>query len=414
VTKYLFQRPGSANWWLKLQAPTNVVKSLQTPDRREAEIIAMPLIAEHKAALLKARPHIEATWRHQYEPGREHINPEGGRIVATDRELIFIDAEGRISNRAANGGPGFQMVGLERRLGIPFPVPLEPLFGEPGTRPVVAVKNGDDVLLETYLKHAKNGPVTGHCEREARELWATFKQLTDNKPLKDCTRDDGRKLVEHYQAQGLRSATIRRKFVWLNGAANLAIREGKLRFNPFAGVAQVRDDSQERKPLDDADMRVIRRELARLSESDQLLLRLLACTGMRLSEAFDVRDEKTERGCRYVTVGTKTKQSKRRVPFPADVLPYLPKVVRGPLFKGSAHNASRRLNRFLKECSIVDPGKVVHSLRHRAQDRLRAAGCPQDVRWAMLGHEKKSVAAGYGEGFPVRFLKRWFDKIGGP
>jgi len=36
---------------------------------------------------------------------------------------------------------------------------------------------------------------------------------------------------------------------------------------------------------------------------------------------------------------------------------------------------------FLDDCGIADPRKVVHSLRHRAQDRLRAAGCPEDVRW---------------------------------
>ena len=50
--------------------------------------------------------------------------------------------------------------------------------------------------------------------------------------------------------------------------------------------------------------------------------------------------------------------------------------------------------------------------RHRAQDRIRAAGCPEDVRWAILGHEEKTVAAGYGEGFPVKVLRRWIDRIG--
>jgi hypothetical protein len=78
----------------------------------------------------------------------------------------------------------------------------------------------------------------------------------------------------------------------------------------------------------------------------------------------------------------------------------------------AAPAASKRLNRFLNDCGIVDPRKVLHSLRHRAQDRLRAAGCPEDTRWAILGHEEKTVAAGYGEGFPVPLLKQWIDKIG--
>jgi hypothetical protein len=90
----------------------------------------------------------------------------------------------------------------------------------------------------------------------------------------------------------------------------------------------------------------------------------------------------------------------------------IPKLIKGPLFEGGAPAASKRLNRFLNNCGIVDRRKVVHSLRHRAQDRLRAAGCPEDTRWAILGHEEKTVAAGYGEGFPVPMLKRWVDKIG--
>jgi hypothetical protein len=128
---------------------------------------------------------------------------------------------------------------------------------------------------------------------------------------------------------------------------------------------------------------------------------------MRLSEAFELGAEMKERGCRYVIVGSKTPQSRRRVPLPS----FMP-VIKGPLFDGGPRAASKRLNRFLREIGIADPRKVVHSLRHRAQDRLRAAGCPQDVRWAILGHEEKTVAAGYGEGFPVTMLAKWMAKIG--
>lgn len=91
--------------------------------------------------------------------------------------------------------------------------------------------------------------------------------------------------------------------------------------------------------------------------------------------------------------------------MPAGVLPHLPKV-KGRLFAGTPAAASKRLNRFLRDVGIVDPRKVVHSLRHRAQDRLRAVECPQDIRWVLLGHEEKSVAEDYGKGFSVPQLKR--------
>src|ERR1700728_1342453 len=83
--------------------------------------------------------------------------------------------------------------------------------------------------------------VTGYYEREARAVWASFRSLCD-KRLKDCSRDDGRLLVAHYQARGLKAASIRKKLMWLNAAVNLAItarRDGdplKLKCNPFASI----------------------------------------------------------------------------------------------------------------------------------------------------------------------------------
>jgi integrase len=243
-------------------------------------------------------------------------------------------------------------------------------------------------------------------------VWVLYKQLTEGKPLKDATRDDGRKVVQHFERQGLKSATIQKKITWLNAAVNLAIKESKLTFNPFSSVVPRRDDKQVRLPLSETDIKNAKRNFGQLDKSDQLLFRLLAATGMRLSEAFEIDGEMKEHGCRYVIVGHKTPQSHRRIPLPAAVLPYLPKVIHGPLFAGGTPAASKRLNKFIRRIGIVDKSKVVHSLRHRAQDRLRAAGCPVDYRWALLGHEVETVAEGYGKGFPVPLLKRWIDKIG--
>jgi integrase len=173
-----------------------------------------------------------------------------------------------------------------------------------------------------------------------------------------------------------------------------------------------RDDKLRRLPLDEADIRNVKRNLGQLDETDQLLFRVLASTGMNLSEPFEIDGEMKERGCRYVVIGSKTSQRLRRVPLPAAVLPFLPKKIEGRLFKAGGGAVSKRLMRFLRSVGIDDPRKVVHSLRHRAQDRLRAAGCPEDIRWAILGHEEETVAAGYGEGFPVPLLRRWIDKIG--
>jgi integrase len=349
--------------------------------------------------LFEAKPGIQVTWLHRFAPGREHITPDGERIVADDRELIFLNDNGAIVRKEPNGEFAVALAPLREQKAI---VRRE----EQRQR---TASNPDDALIETYLKH-KN--VTGYYEREARAVWALYKQLTNGKPLKDASRDDGRKLVDYYEKQDLKSATIQKKIGWLTAAVNLAIDEAKLKFNPFSSVVPERDDKQRRLPLSETDIRNVKQNLDRLGESDRLLFRVLAATGMRLSEAFQIDDEMKERGCRYIIVGRKTSQSLRRVPLPTALLPFLPRKIEARLFPGGPKAASKRLNRFLNDVGIDDRRKVVHSLRHRAQDRLRAAGCPEDCRWAILGHEEETVAEGYGEGFPVPMLKRWIDKIG--
>src|SRR3984957_11204185 len=319
-TGYLFLRDGSRNWQLKLQYPGGrIEKSLGTPDRAQAEILSLPYVQEHKMRLLEARPGIQVQWRHRFSPGQEHIMPGGERIVADDRELIFLNHNGAIVRKEPNG---------EFAVALP-PLREQKAFVRREDQRQRTATNADDALIETYLKH-KN--VTGYYEREARAVWALYKQLTNGKPLKDANRDDGRKLVDYYEKQDLKSATIQKKIGWLTAAVNLAIDEAKLKFNPFSSIVRERDDGQRRLPLNEPDIRNVKQNLDRLDEGDQLLFRVLATTGMRLSEAFEIDGEMKERGCRYIIVGRKTSQSLRRVPLPARRAPVLPAQIRGAAF----------------------------------------------------------------------------------
>ena len=94
------------------------------------------------------------------------------------------------------------------------------------------------------------------------------------------------------------------------------------------------------------------------------------------------------------------------------MLEYLPAKIERRLFDGTPREASYRLMRFIRSCGITGDDKVAHSFRHRAKDRLRAAACPLDVQYELLGHEVETVAAGYGHGSPVCLLKRWIDEVG--
>jgi hypothetical protein len=61
--------------------------------------LALPQIAEHKAALLASKLHVETSWRRQYEPGL-HDGPNGERIAATHAVGHPI-ADFRVRSRAA-------------------------------------------------------------------------------------------------------------------------------------------------------------------------------------------------------------------------------------------------------------------------------------------------------------------------
>ena len=74
--------------------------------------------------------------------------------------------------------------------------------------------------------------------------------------------------------------------------------------------------NQRGKRFTDADVRTIKRNLHRLDKDDQLLVALLATTGMRLAEAYEISSEKKESGARYCIVGTKTEQSEQASPVP--------------------------------------------------------------------------------------------------
>ena len=84
----------------------------------------------------------------------------------------------------------------------------------------------------------------------------------------------------------------------------------------------------------------------------------LATTGMRRGEAFEIDREEIEDGIRFVTIEQNRAQSLRRVPFPADLLPYLPPKITGQLIPGRMDAASKRLRAWLSEIGITDPDKA--------------------------------------------------------
>lgn len=416
---YLFRRKGSQNWYLRIQYPkwlaekegrNKVEMSLGTPDKAEAEILAAEEITHHKRVLWlrKQLLRTNAATRQgpkRYPPDTHHLLPNGESVTASEDTLSFFSADGILLRKEQNS-----------ETIIPIMHPTIEEIRE--LRELIPKKEDRDRdILETWINHRK---ISGHLAAEAWSTWEEFRSLIGSKPLSRCKREDGRELAKHLFAKGNKSATVDKKIGHLRAAVNLAMDEGKIGFNPFSDVVEKKDDAIDRGILNAQDMIKAKSSLATLSKHDQLLWKLLATTGMRLGEAFQIDAEFEEDGTRFVVIGSKTLSSRRRVPLPTILLPDLPPLIECKLFDGIPEVSGKRLRYYLRRLDISydrnrntgSKKKVVHSLRHRAADRLRAAQCPDSVRLEILGHERKTVAAGYGHGSPVSLLKRYIDFIG--
>lgn len=416
---YLFKRKGSQNWYVRIQYPPSLAKaegkkkreiSLGTPDREEAWIKASEYITEHKRILFSikqiARVHkVAHKGPKRFEPGKIHPLPDGGYVVATEDKLTYYNSSMKEQRQELNSETiriPIQPTAQEIREIMPY---------------VVSRKNPDDDIIEHWIRHRG---ISKHIADEARRAWTDFKELTVNKPLSKCTRKDGIALANYYLSKNNNSSTVEKKVGHLRAAYNLHIIDLPAQTNPFHKVTPNRDDSLRRVPLDDNDMSLVRSRLGELRGEDQLLWKVLATTGMRLDEAFQIQDEFCEEGVRCVSIGTKTASSKRRIPLPTSLLGDLPPIIDHPLFEGKSEVAGKRLIYFLKRLGISykssaatgNKGKVVHSLRHRAKDRLRRAKCPLDIQYEILGHEILTVAAGYGRGSPMKDVLQQIDTIG--
>ncbi|TXN14104.1 tyrosine-type recombinase/integrase [Methylobacterium sp. WL122] len=418
-TSYLFKRPNSKNWYVRIQYPPwlakiegrkKLEKSLGTTDIDEASIAAADYITYLKRALFMrkqiARVHTLAQkGPKRFQPGMMHVLPSGGYVAATDDQLTYYDSSGKELRKEDNTET--------------VQIPISPTQQEArAIAPYLPKRvNPDDEIIERWIKHRNIGK---HLASEARNAWIDFKTLTNDKPLSKSSRKDGIDLANLFLSRNNNSSTAEKKIGHLRAAVNLHMLDGSLPSNPFHKVTPHRNDRLKRSPLSTNDMKEVARNLELLSNSDQLLWKLLACTGMRLDEAFQINEEYIEDGVRYVKIGTKTTSSERRVPLPTLLLSDLPHRIEGPIFSGQSSVAGKRLMYFLRKLQIShdrlrgtgDRRKVVHSLRHRAKDRLRAERCPLDVQYEILGHEKSTVAAGYGHGYPVIAILEYVDKIG--
>lgn len=465
--RYLFQRAGSQNWHLRLQypseamrsaavtllgreVPAKVERSLGTPDRRQAEVLAGPEILEHKRfllafnalmkrgsqqglgsedkavieaaywSMLQRNPIVSIPPEPLHPPGKTVHNGDGTMIIPTAKDLIHLDAAGNQIKTTPNVKPG--QIGFK----------VEPTIEPPAAfwrAKTVKSADVDTEIVETWI--TERNPAKTHANA-ARNMLALFKKLHPTKTFATADRDDARAMVVKLVELGNVSATVKSKLSGLVAAVNLEMSQKKprVKFNPFSGVAKKKkEDTTKRLSLTEKDVAVIEARRDLFTDEQWLMWRFCINTGARPAEIYTLQEEHRETlehhpitqeksDIRYIWIDrSKTAASTRRISIPSAVLPLLPAEIKGPMFTEDLGELCRLINVAMQKAGVTSPDpttgrerKVFYSARHRCKSRLRDASCPDDIRRAIMGHTRDEHDD-YGDETPLWQIKPWIEYL---
>lgn len=278
-----------------------------------------------------------------------------------------------------------------------------------------------------YLKERVVGDInetakTARVNRNMEHL--SLAGVGKDRAITSLTREDARNVRDYLVRDlGMKAATVRRYMNDVRAVINLGMTEFGLRdtmANPFQNLpirgAEVSTTaaSDERKPIPEAMIGPLRQRIEdRAGEDLWRIWRIVEGTGCRLGEVAGLLlpDVVLDAVIPHINLvphphrRLKTAGSVRRVPLIGDAQQAAQEAVeaagKGPaLFSryGRLRGADAASAVLMKHVRAItdDPKIVVHSLRHRMEDRLTLAGVSEFDRNLILGHSSGGMSERYG------------------
>jgi len=253
-----------------------------------------------------------------------------------------------------------------------------------------------------------------------------------DKHLEAYTRADANAFRDTLIARGLSGSSITRVFGTVRAVINFAASEQGLSLNnPFTGVYYDRTAGvSERTPFPQEAIALVQAQSREVDDDLRWLVALVSDTGMRLAEAAGLTREdilQDDDGSIFARVRPhpwrrlKTKGSERDVPLEGESLWAAQRILAQPAVSKfafprynrrdttNANAASAALNKWIKE--YAPSGCTMHSFRHAMRDRLRAVECPADIVDQIGGWQTDGVGHGYGNGYPLKVLRKWMKAV---
>ena len=294
----------------------------------------------------------------------------------------------------------------------------------------------NDVSLQTieealaiYLSVKGKGRQELFFKTARRQVDYLVKYL-GNRPIDQYTSKDAALLRDSLFKQGLSNGSVYRVFSGIKAIVNFVILEDGLECsNSFAKVYIPTDHNlKKRHSISTENMIKIKQQCLLIDDDIRWLIALIFDTGLRLSEAAGllIDDLKLDAETPHIDLRfhphrrLKTASSERKIPL-IDTSLWAAKRLKQhcngsycfPRYTNekrcNANSASAAINKWIK--TLAHKNDVIHGLRHSFRDRLRAIEAPTDMIDQLGGWSLKSVGQGYGDGYSLKLLKTYLERI---
>ena len=373
----IWKHPKTNNWIARYRGSAGkwINRSTGTSDKREAGRIA-------------------AAWKVEAERERDRqkadVSPAGISDAVARAERLA--REGRLDLHAA------------REL-------INDLLAAAGQDAVDAVTNKD--WCETWIK-SKKGAVKARSTMKYEQVtrdWLKFIKQKNEKPLEAIAKADGIAFRDNLVKAGLSARTANQTIKVLRSIYAEAAEQGLLNRNPFAGVHNLRETSENlsRVPFSNKEVAA----LIEKAEGDwKGMVILSATTGLRLMDAAKLRWSNIDLKTKLIRIKTAKTGAKLDLPIHPRFSVWLDAQTTGigaaPVFPALAHKGgpgksglSMAFKRLMERAGVASgvarqadkksrgrntSQKSFHSLRHFAATQLASAGVRSDIARQITGH----------------------------
>ena len=284
--------------------------------------------------------------------------------------------------------------------------------------------------LELYLKLKGNNRGKNFYIQTTRSV-EYFIKATKKKSLADITTKDATKFRDWLVKKGLKMSSLHRYYSGVRSVINFIISESGIDIrNPLLGVyLPPKTDSIKRVSIKGASLERLQKLCIETDDEIRHLLALISDSGMRLGEAAGLlkTDLVLEHSIPHVYIQAhphrrlKTNSSTRLVPLVGLSLWAAKRILSSnntskhcfPRYSNDtrvlAETASGNFSIWLK--TNISSDATVHGLRHGFRDRLRDQKVPTEAIDQMGGWSRRSVGAGYGDGYSLEVLNEFMKRI---